>query len=119
MAQITIQNYHDCYEYGKKVANGIITKKDAAAEISENGMTNASAIYYLNCVTAMLEGKRYTATVKQDAVTYFLTEIYSEFGKIGLQKALNSLKAHLQYQKGNNNLPSLERVYEDFNEIIN
>lgn len=27
MAQITIQNYHDCYEYGKKVANGIITKK--------------------------------------------------------------------------------------------
>lgn len=119
MAQITIQNYHECYDYGKKVANGILTKKEAASEISSNGMTSASAIYYLSCVVAMLNGKRYTATVKQDAVTYFLTQIYSEFGKSGLRKALKSLKEHLLYQKGKNNLPSLEKVYEDFYEVIN
>ncbi|MEE1076239.1 MAG: hypothetical protein UHY68_03125 [Acutalibacteraceae bacterium] len=119
MAQITFENYHDCYEYGKKIIEGIITKKNAAEKISKNGMSYASAVYYLNCVTAMIEGRMYTATVKKDAIIYFLNEIYSEFGKNGLKKALNSLKLHLQYQKGKNNLPSLEQVYEDFCNIIN
>ena len=119
MAQITFQNYHECYDYGKKVFDGTITKSVAVEEISANGMTATSAVYYINCVVAMLHGKRYIATVKQDAVTYFLTQIYSEFGKTGLQKALDSLKGHLQYQKGKNNLRSLQKAYEEFYEIIN
>ena len=119
MAQITFINYHECYDYGKQVANGQITKNEAASKIAENGMTFTSAVYYLTCVKAMLNGERYTATVKQDAVTYFLTEIYSEFGRAGLEKGLKSLNAHIQYQKGKNELPSLQKIYNEFYEIIN
>lgn len=118
MSKITIQNYHDCYEYGKKIVNGEMERKEAINTLYQKGMSERSATYYLQCVKGMMEGKKYTATVNQTATSYFLTEIYSEFGADGLRKALMAVKEHLQYQKGKNNLPSIETLYEEFSEIL-
>lgn len=116
MALITIQNYHDCYELGKRVFAGEITVADAVKEIED--MNPKSARPYITCVAKMLAGEAYQSTVKQDAVTYFLTKIYEEQKADGLRNALESLKGHLEYQEGKNNLPSLWKVYEDFVEIL-
>ena len=107
MASITIQNHHDCYHYGKEMFLGKLARKDAVNALVESGMTERSAVYYLQCVTSMLSGKRYTATVNELATSYFLTQIFSDFGMDGLKSALQSMRDHLDYQKGRNELPGL------------
>lgn len=118
MALITIENYHDCYDYGCRVSKGDMTIAEAVDCMSALGMNAKSARPYITCVEKMKNGEAYQSTVKMDAVTYFLTQIYEESGVDGLKKALNSLKGHLEYQEGKNSLPSLWKVYEDFSEIL-
>ncbi len=118
MATITVQNYHDCYDYGKEIFLGHINKKSAVERLVNTGMSSKSAVYYLQCVTSMLSGKRYTATVKEMASSYFLTQIYNDYGACGLQKALLSMRSHLDYQKGKNELPGIEKIYQDFLDIL-
>lgn len=118
MATITIQNYHDCYDYGKEIFLGHMSKKDATDILVNTGMSKKSAVYYLQCVVSMLSGERYTATVKELASSYFLKQIYNDYGATGLQKALSSMRAHLDYQKGKNELPGTEKIYQEFLDIL-
>jgi len=118
MTQITIQNYHDCYDLGKKVAEGKMSIGMAMIKMEETGMNKRSAGDYLRCVRAMLLGEKYTSTVKKIATSYFLTEIYSEYGQEGLRKALKAVELHLEYQKGYNNQAAIKEVYNDFMEIL-
>ena len=118
MASITIQNFHDCYAYGKELHLGNITKRKAVDALVSSGMSARSAAYYLQCVTAMLEGTRYTATVNELATSHFLVQILSDYGMDGLRKALNSLRLHLDYQKGKNELPGMEKLYQEFVDVL-
>ena len=118
MASITIQNHYDCYHWGKEVFFGNISRKEAVSILTRSGMSERSAVYYLQCVTSMLSGKRYTATVNELATSYFLTQIYSDFGMSGLRAALQSMRQHLDYQKGKNELPGLEKLYREFLDVL-
>ena len=44
MSKITIQNYHDCYEYGKKIVNGEMERKEAINTLYQKGKNNLPSI---------------------------------------------------------------------------
>lgn len=118
MAEITIQNYHDCYDYGKRVHAGEIELGTAAMNIAKTGMTISSARAYLYCVCAMLDGKVYKSTVKEIATSYFLTAILSDYGMDALRKAVDSVRQHLDYQRRYQTLAGIRKIYEEFSELL-
>ena len=118
MAEITLQNIFDCYAYGKRVAEGELEIGTAAMNVARTGMDKGSAQIYLRCVCAMIRGERYTGTVKEIAVTKFLTAILSDYGFDGLRKALEALHLHLEYQKKYQTLSGLKHIYDEFIEVL-
>lgn len=118
MAEITLQNIHDCYDYGKRVALGDVEIGTAAMNIARTGMDKGSAQIYLRCVRSMIRGERYTGTVNELAVSHFLTEILNDYGFDGLRKALESLRMHLEYQESYQSLYNLKKLYNDFIEVL-
>lgn len=119
MATITTQNYHDCYYYGKEVATGDMDKTEAIRTVALTGMDPGSARMYISCVVALITDGHYTATVKQDATSYFLSKIYEEYHFDGLRRALTVFKDHLDYQSdGKNNLPGMLKLYDEFFDIL-
>ena len=118
MARITAEFYHECYDLGKKILEGSMEIEDAVRRLYNIGMKPESARHYLRSVRAMLVGDRFTATINNTALSYFLTQIYTEYGAEGLRKALNSVREYLEYQKDKNGLPGARKVYEDFYEIL-
>ena len=118
MAEITLQNIYDCYAYGKQVAAGEVEIGMAAINIAKTGMDKGSAQIYLRCVRSMLYGECYTGTVKELAVSHFLTAILSDYGMDGLRKALEALRLHLEYQKAYNSLSGLRKLYDEFMEVL-
>ena len=118
MANITLQNIYDCYCYGKRVAAGELDLGTAATKIAASGMDRGSAQIYLRCVRSMLRGERYTGTVKELAVSHFLTSIMSDYGFDGLRKALEALRLHLEYQSPYQTLAGLRKIYDEFLEVL-
>ena len=118
MAVITLQNIYDCYEYGKRVAEGELDNGTAAKRVARTGMDEGSAQIYIRCVRSMIRGERYTGTVKEMAVARFLTNINTDYGFDGLRRALQSLRMHLDYQKAYNSLSGLEKIYQEFMEVL-
>ena len=118
MAEITLQNIYDCYAYGKRVAEGELDNGTAAKNVARTGMDEGSAQIYIRCVRSMIRGERYTGTVKEIAVSRFLTNIMSDYGFEGLRRALNSLRMHLDYQKAYNTLTGLEKIYQEFLDVL-
>lgn len=118
MAVITLQNIYDCYVYGKKVAEGELDNGTAARKIAQTGMDEKSAQIYIRCVRSMIRGERYTGTVKEIAVSRFLTNIMSDYGFEGLRRALKSVRQHLDYQKYYQSLVGIERIYNEFMDIL-
>lgn len=118
MAQITLQNIYDCYEYGKRVAEGELYKGIAAKNVAKTGMDEDSAQIYIRCVRSMIRGERYTGTVNEMAVSRFLTNIMNDYGFDGLRRALGSLRMHLDYQKLYNTLTGLEQIYREFMDVL-
>ena len=118
MAKITTQNIFDCYDYGKRVAEGELSIGTAAMNIAKTGMDKGSAQIYLRCVRSLIAGEKFTGTVNEMAMSRFLTNIFSDYGMEGLRKALKSLRMHLDYQSMYQSLPAIKRVYEEFNEIL-
>ena len=115
---ITPEQYHEGYELAKKVNAGSVSIKEATSWLSDIGVSENSAMMYLRCARGMLEGKRFTSRVKENAISYNLTQIYAEFHAEGLERALKSLRQYLDYQKKYTNYPGLEKVYTDFKEIL-
>ena len=118
MGSITLENIYDCYSYGKRVAAGEPDLGTAAIKIAETGMHLKSAQIYLRCVRSMLRGERYTGTVKELAVSHFLTSIMSDYGFDGLRKALEALRLHLEYQSPYQTLAGLRKIYDEFLEVL-
>ena len=118
MAKITLENIHNCYNYGKRVANNEIEIGTAAMNVARTGMDKGSAQIYLRCVRSMIIGERFTGTVKELAISHFLTQILNDYGFDGLERALNSLKLHLEYQKRYNELKSIKQIYNDFLDVL-
>lgn len=118
MADITLQNIHDCYDYGKRIANGEVDIGTAAMNIARTGMDKGSAQIYLRCVRSMIRGEKYTGTVNEMAVSHFLTAIMSDYGFDGLHKALEALRLHIEYQNAYQSLAGLKQIYDEFFNLL-
>lgn len=118
MAQITAEFYHECYSLGKKIMTEGLEIEAAVHKLYNIGMKPESARPYLRSVRAMLTGERFTSTINNVALSYFLTQIYSEYKADGLRKALKSVNQYLDYQKDKNHLPGTKKIYEDFMEFL-
>lgn len=118
MARITAELYHESYDLGKRIVEGSMSIEEAVRHLYDMGMSDNSARMYLRSVRAMLVGDRFTATIKEDALSYFLTQIHAEYHAEGLKLALQSVRQYLDYQKDKNGLPGSRKIYEDFIEIL-
>ena len=118
MNEITIAQYHECYRLAKSVNAETMSIKEATAKLNNMGVSENSAMMYLRCARAMLKGERFTSRIKEMAISYNLTQIYTEYGNEGLEKALHSLRMYLDYQKKWTSYPSVEKLYQDFLDIL-
>ena len=118
MAIITVEQYSECYELAKRVNAEQMSIQEATMRLYDMGVSENSAMMYLRCARSMIQGKRFTSRVKELAISHNLEKIYEEYGKEGLRKALYSLRHYLDYQKKYANYPSIEKLYEDFMNVL-
>lgn len=118
MAEITVEQYHECYKLAKLVNTEKMSIQEATFRLGSLGVSENSAMMYLRCARYMLEGKRFTSRVKELAISHNLTQIYAEYGSEGLKKALRSVRGYLDYQKKYADYPGLEKVYSEFMDIL-
>jgi hypothetical protein len=109
------------YTYGQKVYHNQLDMKKALDEIeSLTGMDRGSASAYLHVFSSMMKGKEYQRTMKTIATKYYLQKIKVDYGEEQLKSALNAVKEHTIYysKQGRGSLRSIERLVDDFTNII-
>lgn len=90
-----------CYRYGKKAFQTPGAKlgqyaDDAAAQTD---MNRSSALMYIYAVKCMLEGNVFKRALSVKAIRHYLSAIYEDFGKPGLDKALQATRKHVEYRR--------------------
>jgi 5-methylcytosine-specific restriction protein A len=89
------------YDLSKKVFEGKLTFKEGQKQlVGDNRINPNSAADYINNFRCMLEGKKFTRTNNAFSMEYFFDNIYKDYGAIGLTKALNALRLHIEYYEG-------------------
>lgn len=106
-----------CYHYGK---NAYLNRSTNLGELAdrvsaESGMNRNSAFMYICAVKALLEGTVFKRAINAKSIRQYLNSIYQEFGRDGLQKALSSLRLHIEYRIANN-IPSesIDEICKEF-----
>jgi 5-methylcytosine-specific restriction protein A len=79
--------------------------------------TYSSAIGYLHVFGKMINGDLYTRTINGLATQYYLQNILDDFGYDILQKALISVKSHIEYYKNLGPINNIEKIYDFFVKI--
>ena len=99
--KMTQEMIHACYEYGVILYQQ--NNADFGQEVDKltfkTGMNRNSAIMYVYAVKSMLQGKIYKRAISQIATEQFFQNIFKDFGKEGLQKAVRATKAHIVYRR--------------------
>ena len=106
-----------CYTCGKKAYENRninlweLADKAAAA----TGMNRNSAFMYICAVKSMLEGNVYKRAVNAKAQRKYFNNIYQEYGKAGLSKAIRSARLHAEYRR-QCNIPAdtVESICQEF-----
>lgn len=115
--KITAEMTDACYNFGK------IAYEDNDADISElaerasmqTGMNKSSAYITIFAVKALLQGEIFKRAVSAKALESYFVYILDDYGKNGLQKALSSMKKHIEYRKSKNqNVNILIELCETF-----
>ncbi len=102
-----------------KAKNGILERRDITSIrdlLAENNQVNrASAEIYTNNLYRLLIGEAYVPSISQQAVRFFLCEIFSDFGQAALNTALLSLMGHIENEnKLGRPVPGLRAIYDEF-----
>jgi hypothetical protein len=93
------------YKLSRDVFNGKLTHREAKEELSGNGQMNPnSAADYLNNFKRLIQGDRFSRTLNAFSMDYFIKNIHSDFGSVGLSNALNALIKHINYYEGLQNV---------------
>ena len=88
-----------CYKCGKKLASGE-NAQELADDIAEStGMNRNSAIMYLYAVQGMLDGTIYKRAISAKAMRRYYDTIWNESGSVGLKKAIQATRLHIQYRR--------------------
>ncbi|MBF4696038.1 hypothetical protein [Fusibacter ferrireducens] len=98
MGKISKQMVISCYENGKKVHKGLISRTDGKVFVNqETGMDIGSANDYITVLMAMLDGIEYHRTINAMATQYFLDNIKIDFGIEAQQIAAKATILHTKY----------------------
>lgn len=120
MAKITEAHIIKSFEIAQKIYENKITPKDGLNELVNFGMNRNSASDYVYNYQCMMTGKLMTRNSNVFGTEYYLNKIYENQGKRGLQNALISLSAHLDYYENVSNTRVLKRrkIYDKFLEKL-
>lgn len=115
--KMTKEMIDTCYECGKAVfsENAIEFNQEIDKLSRETGVNRNSAIMYVYAVKNMLNGEIYKRAISIQATEKYLTYILKDFGKNGLRKAVQAVKAHIEYRKNfGHTVDGLERIYNEY-----
>ncbi len=82
--------------------------------VGEEGMKRGTAEGYVKAVSALMTGGFYFRSISQSATRYFLENIHSDSGDIGLEKALLCLGRHIDSETKYGNVPGLIKIHDEF-----
>lgn len=100
-----------CYEYGKKASEGENVQELAVAAAEKTGMNRSSAVIYICAVNDMLSGEIYKRAINNKALEKYFAKIFKEYGSIGLNKAITSVRQHITYRRScGHNVDSVEEI---------
>ena len=88
-----------CYEGGKKLRDGDNVQEIAERVVEPTGINKNSAVMYLYAVSGMLDGVVYKRAISAKAMKMYFDTIYNEYGKNGLQKAIQATRYHVDYRR--------------------
>lgn len=119
--KMTDQMIDVCYAYGKKAYQnsgmGMGDLADAAA--NETGMNRNSAFMYIWAVKSMLEGAVFKRAISTKALKKYFAEISNEFGKSGLENAINATRKHVAYRKScGHTVDSIDKICDEFQKSL-
>lgn len=108
------------YEIGKKIYQKKISRIEGLKVLTELGMKNSSANYYIYNYIYFITGERFTGTINSYATDYYLRKILEEKGNVGLETALLSLSQHLDYyeNKSNASVKKRREIYDRYFALI-
>ncbi|WP_139856749.1 HNH endonuclease [Aequorivita sinensis] len=120
MGKITNEMVHTAYEVGKKINQNKISRMDGMKILTDLGMNNSSANYYIYNYIYFITGELFTGTINSYATDYYLQKILEEKGNEGLETALLSLSQHLDYYevKSNASVKKRREIYDKYFELI-
>ena len=104
-----------CYKSGKKLAAGE-NVQDLAEDIAEStGMNRNSAVMYLYAVQGMLDGTIYKRAISAKAMRRYYDTIWNESGSVGLKKAIQATRLHIQYRREcGHTVDSIEEICKQY-----
>jgi predicted HNH restriction endonuclease len=108
------------YDLSIQVYKNEIKLSEAVRELSaKNQMNENSARDYINNFKYLLEGRQFTRTLNQYSMNYFLNRIYEDFGKEGINNAIQALEKHVDYYEGKQNakMRGMRKLIQEFSEL--
>lgn len=117
--KMTDEMIEACYRCGKKVYQGENPQRLADDIAAETGMNRSSAIMYLYAVSGMLGGVVYKRAISSRAMKMFFDKIWSEFGSVGLKRAIRSTRLHIDYRiECGHKVDSIEKICDEYEHRI-
>jgi 5-methylcytosine-specific restriction protein A len=120
MGKISNEMVHKSYEIGKKIYKKKMSRLDGLKALTDLGMKESSANYYVYNYIYFITGELFTGTINSYATDYYLQKILQEKGIQGLETALLSLSQHLDYyeEKSNASVKKRREIYDKYYEKI-
>lgn len=109
------------YQIAKKVFNGSLKKIEGAGVLATTyGLNKNSANDFINNYQCLINGFVFKRNLKTSFIDFFLSSIYNDDGFESLQKAIKSLKLHVEYWEvlTDTNALSKRRLIEKFESIV-
>jgi hypothetical protein len=94
---ISPEKLKQVYTYSQLVHNGNLSIKDAVQVLVDDYYwKSGSARLYISNIKCFFEGRCFCLAMSREAIIYFLEQIQHDYGRDGLQRALNSIRLHLE-----------------------
>ena len=116
MVETTEQLFQIAYEEANKLYRGEIDKNAAIRNIVQAGWSEGNAKMTFKIFDCLMNGDAYKLSMPIPQTRVFLDNIYRDYKCLGLEMALKSVKAYLDYFKkrdGRENT-GIKNVYEEY-----
>lgn len=115
--KVTEEMLEECYRMGKLVYEGDEREIPLLAELvsQKTEMNPNNALMTIFAVVAMLNGELYKRTLSSKATAKFFENIQRDYGNGALQRAIASIRQHINYRRMlNYNADRLEATCDQF-----